>query len=175
MESAKISKLTGPEASSIGIRAGGVDDVGSLVSNNQDLPTTDPARFPLLTFTVPASGTETVAFTISAQTVPMIVYWGDGTFEYTSALPTTVSHTYTGLNPDDQITINTNRSFDNTWKGVPSVDQLENLTFWWGAIQDTKINLKTGEVIIFPSVFLYPHKVCELTKGDRYSFVSWVY
>jgi predicted 2-oxoglutarate/Fe(II)-dependent dioxygenase YbiX len=41
--------------------------------------------------------------------------------------------------------------------------------------EDTKIDLKPGEVLIFPSVFLYPHKVCEITKGTRYSFVSWVY
>ena len=41
--------------------------------------------------------------------------------------------------------------------------------------EDTKIDLEPGEVLIFPSVFLYPHKVCEITKGTRYSFVSWVY
>ena len=41
--------------------------------------------------------------------------------------------------------------------------------------EDTKIDLEAGEVLIFPSVFLYPHKVCEITKGTRYSFVSWVY
>ena len=40
---------------------------------------------------------------------------------------------------------------------------------------DTKIKLNRGEVIIFPSVFMYPHKICEVTKGTRYSFVSWVY
>tara|TARA_R110001606_G_C15325713_1_gene645050 strand:- start:65 stop:1156 length:1092 start_codon:yes stop_codon:yes gene_type:complete len=152
MESAKISKLTGPEASSIGIRAGGVDDVGSLVSNNQDLPTPDPARFPLLTFTVPASGTETVAFTISAQTFPMVIYWGDGTLSHTPALPTVASHAYTGLTPGDQITINTSMSFNNTWKGVPSVAQLENLTFWWGAIEDTKINLNLKDLGITRSM-----------------------
>ena len=41
--------------------------------------------------------------------------------------------------------------------------------------EDTKIKPKTGEVLIFPSIFLYPHRVCEVTKGTRYSFVSWVY
>jgi predicted 2-oxoglutarate/Fe(II)-dependent dioxygenase YbiX len=41
--------------------------------------------------------------------------------------------------------------------------------------KDTKFDLQAGEVLIFPSVFLYPHKVCEVTKGTRYSFVSWVY
>ena len=41
--------------------------------------------------------------------------------------------------------------------------------------EDTKFSLSAGEVLIFPSVFLYPHKVCEVLKGTRYSFVSWVY
>lgn len=65
-------------------------------------------------------------------------------------------------------------------KGIPilSIIGALNDDYEGGEIEmfkDTKINLKAGEVIIFPSVFLYPHKVCELTKGDRYSFVSWVY
>jgi hypothetical protein len=33
----------------------------------------------------------------------------------------------------------------------------------------------TGDVIIFPSTFLYPHKVNEVKKGIRYSFVSWAW
>ena len=41
--------------------------------------------------------------------------------------------------------------------------------------EDTKFSLQAGEVLIFPSVFLYPHKVCDVLKGTRYSFVSWVY
>ena len=41
--------------------------------------------------------------------------------------------------------------------------------------EDTKFSLSAGEVLIFPSVFLYPHKVCDVLKGTRYSFVSWVY
>lgn len=38
-----------------------------------------------------------------------------------------------------------------------------------------KYKLKTGETIIFPSNFLYPHEIKKLTKGNRYSMVSWVY
>tara|TARA_R100000329_G_C7528750_1_gene186527 strand:- start:13 stop:573 length:561 start_codon:yes stop_codon:yes gene_type:complete len=34
-------------------------------------------------------------------------------------------------------------------------------------------NLKTGDLLIFPSNFLYPHKVTKITKGFRYSVVSW--
>jgi len=41
--------------------------------------------------------------------------------------------------------------------------------------ENTKFDLQAGEVLIFPSVFLYPHKVCDVLKGTRYSFVSWVY
>ena len=65
-------------------------------------------------------------------------------------------------------------------KGIPtlSIIGVLNNDFGGGAIEmfeDTQYNLKTGELLIFPSIFLYPHKVCEVTKGTRYSFVSWVY
>ena len=35
--------------------------------------------------------------------------------------------------------------------------------------------LNQGDVLIFPSNFLYPHKVNSIKKGTRYSFVSWVW
>jgi predicted 2-oxoglutarate/Fe(II)-dependent dioxygenase YbiX len=41
--------------------------------------------------------------------------------------------------------------------------------------EDTPIEFKTGDLIIFPSIFLYPHKVLPVTKGTRYSYISWVY
>lgn len=31
------------------------------------------------------------------------------------------------------------------------------------------------DIIIFPGVFLYPHKITPITKGTRHSFVSWVF
>jgi len=37
------------------------------------------------------------------------------------------------------------------------------------------IPLGLGDLMIFPSNFMYPHKVKEGIKGTRYSFVSWVY
>jgi len=40
---------------------------------------------------------------------------------------------------------------------------------------DYEIKFKTGDLIIFPSVFLYPHLVKPVKKGVRYSFVSWCY
>ena len=38
-----------------------------------------------------------------------------------------------------------------------------------------EIKFKAGDLIIFPSVFLYPHLVKPIKKGTRYSFVSWCY
>ena len=37
------------------------------------------------------------------------------------------------------------------------------------------IEFKQGDIMLFPSTFIYPHKVEEVTKGTRYSFVSWGY
>lgn len=70
--------------------------------------------------------------------------------------------------------------FDGERKGIPTLsilgalnDNYEGgeLVFW----ETEKIQLKAGQVIIFPSNFLYPHKVDRVTKGSRYSFVSWVW
>jgi predicted 2-oxoglutarate/Fe(II)-dependent dioxygenase YbiX len=36
-----------------------------------------------------------------------------------------------------------------------------------------KLNLSAGDIVIFPSNFLYPHAVTTVTKGTRYSFVAW--
>tara|TARA_R110002153_G_C13078839_1_gene474120 strand:+ start:73 stop:669 length:597 start_codon:yes stop_codon:yes gene_type:complete len=70
--------------------------------------------------------------------------------------------------------------FDGDIKGIPtlSIIGLLNNDFEGGEIEmfkDTKIKLKAGEIVIFPSNFLYPHMVCPVTKGTRHSFVSWVY
>ena len=40
---------------------------------------------------------------------------------------------------------------------------------------DIKIDTKKGNILIFPSSFMYPHQVTPLTKGFRYSYVSWAY
>lgn len=40
---------------------------------------------------------------------------------------------------------------------------------------DYEIKFKAGDLIIFPSVFLYPHLVKPIKQGTRYSFVSWCY
>ena len=36
-----------------------------------------------------------------------------------------------------------------------------------------QIKLNTGDAVVFPSVFLYPHEVKTVTKGTRYSWVTW--
>lgn len=70
--------------------------------------------------------------------------------------------------------------FDGERKGIPSLSILGalnndykggDLIMW----TDTVMNLKAGQLIIWPSNFLYPHEVKIVTEGTRYSFVSWVW
>jgi hypothetical protein len=70
--------------------------------------------------------------------------------------------------------------FDGNRKGIPifSIVGLLNDDFEGGRFtmfDNDIIDLSAGDVLIFPSNFLYPHRVFEITKGVRYSFVSWVY
>ena len=65
-------------------------------------------------------------------------------------------------------------------KGIPTVSIVGNLgdDFEGGALRfwGTKdYYFKKGEIMFFPSNFLYPHRVRKVTKGLRYSFVSWVW
>ena len=41
-------------------------------------------------------------------------------------------------------------------------------------IADEVYNTKKGSVIIFPSNFMFPHEVKSITKGTRWSVVSWL-
>lgn len=70
--------------------------------------------------------------------------------------------------------------FDGQRKGIPTLtilgalnDNYEGgeLIMW----ESKKIELKAGQLMIFPSNFLYPHRVDPITKGTRYSYVSWVW
>jgi len=38
-----------------------------------------------------------------------------------------------------------------------------------------EVKLKAGDMLVFPSNFMYPHEVKELTKGERYTFVAWAF
>jgi predicted 2-oxoglutarate/Fe(II)-dependent dioxygenase YbiX len=71
--------------------------------------------------------------------------------------------------------------FDGNAKGIPilSVLGLLNDDFEGGEFlmfdNEKKIDLKAGDIMVFPSIFLYPHRVAPVTKGTRYAFVAWVW
>ena len=70
--------------------------------------------------------------------------------------------------------------FDGEIKGIPilSIVGTLNENYEGGEFimfQDKEIKLLTGDLLIFPSNFLYPHRVDPVKKGTRYSYVSWVY
>jgi hypothetical protein len=69
--------------------------------------------------------------------------------------------------------------FDGQEKGIPVLSFVGNLNedydggelaFFDGG---TRRALKTGDICIFPSCFLYPHEVLEVTQGERFSFALW--
>jgi predicted 2-oxoglutarate/Fe(II)-dependent dioxygenase YbiX len=37
------------------------------------------------------------------------------------------------------------------------------------------LEMKQGDIVMFPSTFIYPHSVTEVTKGTRYTYVAWAY
>lgn len=69
--------------------------------------------------------------------------------------------------------------FDGVRKGIPILTALGclNNDYTGGEfiMWDEKIDLTAGDMIVFPSVFLYPHKVNPVLKGERYSFVTWAW
>ena len=68
--------------------------------------------------------------------------------------------------------------FDGKLKGIPVLSFILNFNddfegadlFFWG---DTVVPLGKGDIVMFPSCFLFPHGVTETTKGKRYSAVCW--
>lgn len=69
--------------------------------------------------------------------------------------------------------------FEGNVKGVPilSIIGVLNDDYKGGnfiMFDEYEIKFKQGDVIIFPSNFMYPHKVEPVTQGVRHSFVSWV-
>jgi len=68
--------------------------------------------------------------------------------------------------------------FDGDVRGIPVLSIIINfnddyeggdLVFW----DDYKVDLEEGDVVVFPSLFLFPHRVEEVTKNVRYSGVAW--
>ncbi len=69
--------------------------------------------------------------------------------------------------------------FDGERRGIPiaSIIGCLNSDYSGGKFElcQGNVNIPTGCAIMFPSVFLYPHEVTEVTRGTRYSWVTWVY
>ena len=70
--------------------------------------------------------------------------------------------------------------FDGNKKGVPILSVLASLNDGYEGgelimFKDTVIPMEKGAVVIFPSSFMYPHKVSPVIKGVRHTCVSWVY
>jgi len=70
--------------------------------------------------------------------------------------------------------------FEGERRGIPviSIVGVLNDNFEGGEFvlcEDLVYNLRAGDIILFPSVFLYPHRVNRIVNGTRHSFVSWVY
>jgi len=68
--------------------------------------------------------------------------------------------------------------FEGDVRGIPVLSIIINfndnyeggdLIFW----DDHKVDLGEGDVVVFPSLFLFPHRVEEVTKNIRYSGVAW--
>ena len=69
--------------------------------------------------------------------------------------------------------------FDGQEKGIPVLsfvgilnDDYEGGEF---IMNGEKLTLKAGDLLVFPSNFLFPHVVHPVTKGTRYSLVAWGY
>jgi predicted 2-oxoglutarate/Fe(II)-dependent dioxygenase YbiX len=70
--------------------------------------------------------------------------------------------------------------FDGTEKGIPVFSIVGNLNddyegaefYFWN---DHVVPLGAGDILMFPSLFMYPHGVREAIRGRRYSFVSWAW
>lgn len=70
--------------------------------------------------------------------------------------------------------------FEGEKKGIPILSIVGGLNnnYQGGEFimfENKKYEIKEGEILIFPSNFLYPHQVKPVTKGTRYSYVSWCY
>jgi predicted 2-oxoglutarate/Fe(II)-dependent dioxygenase YbiX len=70
--------------------------------------------------------------------------------------------------------------FQGEKRGIPTLSCLgvlnENYTGGeFIMFDDMKIKFEAGDLIIFPSIFLFPHRVEPVKKGTRYSYISWTW
>lgn len=70
-------------------------------------------------------------------------------------------------------------NIENRSRGIPiySILGLVNDDFSGGEFRicGKILNLSKGDIIIWPSNFLYPHEVLTIQSGQRISFVSWAW
>ena len=70
--------------------------------------------------------------------------------------------------------------FDGKLRGIPVLSFILNLNddyegadlYFW---DEHIVPLGKGDIIMFPSLFLFPHGVTQATKGKRYSAVAWAW
>ena len=70
--------------------------------------------------------------------------------------------------------------FDGEKKGIPTLSVLGVLNDDYKGgefimFDDTEIKFDKGDILVYPSIFLYPHKVEPVKSGTRYSYISWVW
>lgn len=71
--------------------------------------------------------------------------------------------------------------FDGTLKGIPVITVIGMFNqigkdYDGGKFifyDDKEVDVNIGEILMFPSNFLYPHQVTTVERGTRLSFVSW--
>jgi hypothetical protein len=70
--------------------------------------------------------------------------------------------------------------FDGHRRGIPILSVVGSLNNEYSGGEfvmfgDRIYELDKGDIIVFPSNFMYPHKVNPVTNGIRYSYASWVW
>ena len=69
--------------------------------------------------------------------------------------------------------------FDGKYRGIPIISfiGLLNDNYQGGEFlcRKKEIKLTRGDIVLFPSNFMYPHRINEITKGIRHSFVGWAF
>lgn len=69
--------------------------------------------------------------------------------------------------------------FDGNEKGIPILSIVGNLNDDFEGSEficrDKRVAMGKGDVILFPSNFMFPHRVTDCLKGERISFVGWGY
>lgn len=70
--------------------------------------------------------------------------------------------------------------FDGERKGDPTLSILSMLNDDYEGgefilFEDTVVPFNAGDILVFPSTFMYPHRVEPVTSGVRYSCISWAW